>query len=297
MKTRNYLVQKNTGMAWMLLGPLMIYFLVFSGFPTAFALVLGFVKWVGITAPPVFSGLANFKQLFSEKMYLTALWNSFFIGGLLMCVNMIVGFLGAYFMNMDIKGRVLFRSLWFVPVVTAYIATAQIFMLFINPSAGVANTILKGIGLNPVIWSSSTGWMIFWIVFYGAWKNIGGCMIIWLAGLQSIDRSIYEQASIDGTSWWQMMWRITLPLLRPISVFVLISQFRDAIQIFDSVFFISKGGPYGTTDVMVYRVLLDFYQDQNFGMAGAGALVITLVIAVFSLFIMRWYTGKGRTYA
>ncbi len=294
---RNYLVHRSNATAWMLLGPLMIYFLVFSGFPTIFALALGFLKWVGIGGTPAFAGFNNFRQLFGEKIYLRALFNSLYIGTLLMCVNIIVGFFGAFFMNMNIKGRTLFRSLWFLPVVTAYIATAQIFMLFINPSGGVANTILKEIGLSPVVWSTSTSWMVFWIVFYGAWKNIGGCMIIWLAGLQSIDRSIYEQASIDGSTWWQILWRITLPLMLPISVFVLISQFRDAIQIFDSVFFISKGGPYGTTDVMVYRVMLDFYQDQNFGMAGAGALVLTVIIAVFSIFIMRWYMRKGGTYA
>lgn len=296
MKTTNYLVQKSSALAWMLLCPLMIYFLIFSGFPTVFALVLGFLKWVGIGVTPTFAGIQNFKHLFTEKIYLTALWNSFFIGGLQMTVNVIIGFLGAFILNMNIKGRVLFRSFWFLPVVTAYIATAQIFMLFINPSAGVANVILKSIGLGPVAWANSTVWMLFWILVYGSWKNIGGCMIVWLAGLQSIDRAIYEQASIDGTTWWDMLWRITLPMLRPISVFVLITQFRDAIQIFDSVFFISKGGPYGTTQVMVYRVLLDFYQDQNFGMAGAGALVITAVIAFFSLLTMRWYTGKGGSY-
>lgn len=293
MRTTNYLIHKSNRMAWMLMGPLVVYFLIFSGFPVAFALVLGFLKWVGITATPVFAGIANFKRVLTDKIYLTALWNSFFIGGLLMCVNIVLGFFGAFFLNMKIKGRVLFRSFWVAPLVTAYIATSQIFMLFINPSAGVANRVLQLIGLKPITWGYSTFWMIFWIVLYGAWKNVGGCMIIWLAGLQSIDRSMYEQAEIDGANWWNMIWHITLPLLRPISVFVLITQFRDALQIFEPVLFISKGGPFGTTQVMVSRVYLDFYGDYNFGMAGAGAMVITLVIVIFSLLTMRWYLAKG----
>ena len=97
MRTTNYLIQKSNRMAWMLMGPLVVYFLIFSGFPVAFALLLGFLKWVGITVTPTFAGIANFKRVLTDKMYLTALWNSFFIGGLLMCVNIVLGFFGAFF--------------------------------------------------------------------------------------------------------------------------------------------------------------------------------------------------------
>jgi len=289
----NYLIKKSSKLAWLILSPFVLYFLIFLGFPSAFAIILAFVKWIGINTPIKFNSLNNFIQFFTDPTYLRVLGNSFLIGGILMTINVVVGLVGAVFLNRNIKGRTAIRSIWYIPAVTSYIATSQIFLMFIDPGAGVANNILKQIGLQPVIWSYSVFWMITWIVVYGSWKGIGTSMILWLAGLQAIDRSMYEQAEIDGANKRQTFFSIILPLLRPISVFVLITQFREALQIFEPVLFISRGAPFGKTDVLVSRVFLDFYGDFNFGMAGTGAFVTTIIVLAFSVFIFRWYRGKG----
>lgn len=289
----NYLVKKNNKLAWLLLGPFAVYFIIFLGFPTGFALILGFLDWVGVDSKPRFAGINNFIRFFTDETYLKVLANSFLIGSLLMIINVTCGLLGALLLNSKIKGRTLFRSIWYLPAVTSYIATSQIFLMFLDPGVGIANNILKNLGITPITWGYSVFWMIAWILFYGAWKGIGVSMILWLAGLQGIDRTLYEQAAIDGANKWQLFRYITLPLLRPISVFVLITQFREAIQIFEPVLFISKGGPFGKTQVLVSRVFLDFYSDFNFGMAGAGALVTTTIVVAFSYFVFRWYGSKG----
>lgn len=117
-------------------------------------------------------------------------------------------------------------------------------------------------------------------------------MILWLAGLQSIDPSLYEAADIDGTNGWQKFIYITLPSLRGIVTYVLITGFIGTLQIFEPVLFISQAGPFGTTDVIVHRIFRDFYGDFNFGMAGAGAMVITFIIVVFSVLTLGWYQKK-----
>lgn len=281
--------KKESRLAWMLLGPILLYFLLFQAFPIVFGLGIGFTNWIGVTSRPTFAGLSNFTRFFSDPFYLRTLWNALYMGLLVMFVNVTVGFAGAVLLNAPMKGRTLIRSIWYLPAVTAPVATTQIFLMFIDPSSGIANRVLELIGMEPIAWSYSTFWMVTWIVIYSSWRGIGTSMILWLAGLQSIDPAIYEAADIDGARGWQKLVYITLPSLRNITTFVLITGFIGALQIFEPVLFISQAGPFGSTDVIVHRVFRDFYGDFNFGMAGAGATVITLIILVFSLVTLRWY--------
>ncbi len=286
------LSKKENRLAWMLIGPILLYFALFQGFPIVFGLGIGFTNWVGVTSRPTFAGLRNFVRFFQDPIYLGTLWNAFYIGALVMFFNVTIGFAGAYLLNTPMKGKTLIRSIWYLPAVTAPVATTQIFLMFIDPSSGIANRALQLVGLEPIAWGYSTFWMVTWIVAYSSWRGIGGAMILWLAGLQSIDPAFYEAADIDGASGWQKLIYVTLPSLRNITTFVLITGFTGALQIFEPVLFISQAGPFGTTDVIVHRVFRDFYGDFNFGMAGAGALVITLIIFVFSLTTLRWYQVK-----
>jgi multiple sugar transport system permease protein len=167
--------------------------------------------------------------------------------------------------------------------------------MFIDPSSGTANRILGLLGIEPIAWVYSTFWMVFWIIVYSAWRGIGGCMILWLAGLQTIDPSLLEAASVVGATGRQKFWHITLPGLRGIFVYILITGFIGALQIFEPVLFISRGAPFGGTEVIVYRIYRDFYGDFNFGMAGAGSLVIATIILIFSLLTARWYSLKEGT--
>jgi multiple sugar transport system permease protein len=279
-------------MAWLLLSPILLYFLVFQAFPILFGVFIGFVNWIGVSSRPKFAGLSNFVRFFTDTFYLKTLLNSFYIGIIVMFFNVTIGFAGAYMLTNPLRGRTVMRSIWYAPAVTSAVATTQIFLMFIDPSSGIANRVVQGLGGQPVAWFYSTGWMVFWIALYSCWKGIGGAMILWLAGLQSIDPVFYEVADMNGANGWQRLIYVTLPSLRNITTFVLITGFIGVLQIFDPVLFISQGGPFGTTDVIVHRVFRDFYGDFNFGMAGAGSLVITVIIFCFSLLTLRWYSAK-----
>ncbi|MBA7698829.1 Lactose transport system permease protein LacF [subsurface metagenome] len=273
--------------AWLLLGPILVYFLILQGFPIIFGFLLGFFRWVGVTTTPEFCGLANYLTFFTEPMYLLALWRAFYIGSLVMLVNVGVGFGGALLLNLPIRGRGVFRTIWYIPVVTSTVATSQMFLIFIDPSVGVANRVLEQLGLTPVVWFYSTFWMVVWIVLYSSWRGIGFTAILWLAGLQAIDPGLYEAAQIDGAGGWQKFWYITIPGLKTIAIFVLVTGFIGALQIFDPVLFISQGMPWGTTEVIIYRIFRDFYGDFNFGMAGAGSVIVALIIVAFTVATFR----------
>lgn len=283
---------KENLVAWLLLLPIFLYYIVFQAFPIVFGASIGFFHWVGVSSKPVFAGLRNFVSFFQDPLYLGTLWNAFYIGLIVMAINIILGMAGALLLNGSIRGKIVIRSIWYAPAITSAVATSQIFLMFIDPSSGIANRVLTSMGLEPIAWGYSTFWMVFWIVVFSCWKGIGGTMILWLAGLQSIDPSLYEAADIDGTNGWQKFIYITLPSLRGIVTYVLITGFIGTLQIFEPVLFISQAGPFGTTDVIVHRIFRDFYGDFNFGMAGAGAMVITFIIVVFSVLTLGWYQKK-----
>jgi multiple sugar transport system permease protein len=293
LSNSNYLTSENYSRAWLILAPFAAYFLVFAGLPTGYALVLGFVDWVGVNGSPKFNGLANYVVFFSDPSYLKALWNTVFIGCLVMAVNVSVGLVGAFLINTDFRCAKAFRVIWYLPAITSTIAVSQVFSLFLNPSGGIVNNILESVGKEPIAWSYSYSWEVFWIVVYTCWRGIGMAMILWLAGLQSIGGEIYEQAEIDGASKLRIFFSITIPMLKPISLYVLITQFVSAIQIFEPVMFISKAAPFGETHVLTTRVFQDFYGDLNFGMAGSSAMVMTVLVGLFTLGAMRWYKASA----
>jgi ABC-type sugar transport system permease subunit len=284
----------ETRTAWLILTPILLYFVIFSGFPIGFGFFIGFTDWIGVKSTPKFAGLRNFVRFFTDPFYLRTLWNAFYIGFIVMFFNVTIGFMGALLLNGPIRGKTVIRSIWYAPTVTAAVATTQIFLMFIDPSSGIANRVVEMFGGEPVAWFYSTGWMVFWIALYSCWRGIGGAMILWLAGLQSIDPVYYEVTDINGANGWQRLIYVTLPSLRNITTFVLITGFIGVLQIFEPVLFISQGGPFGSTDVIVHRVFRDFYGDFNFGMAGAGALVITMIIVAFSMLTLKWYSVKER---
>ena len=125
--------------------------------------------------------------------------------------------------------------------------------------------------------------MVFWIVLYFVWQRVGPAAIIWLGGLQGIDPSLYEAAKVDGANFWQQVRYITIPGLKFIAMYILLTGIIGAMQMFDVVMFISKGNPFGQTDVLMYRIYRDGFINFNLGMAGAESLMLGIVTVVFAL--------------
>lgn len=291
-----YKKNDRTIQAWLLISPILLYFGVFQALPTLAGFLMGFFDWVGIQDMPKFIGIKNYIYFFTNEMYWGSLWRAFYIGSLVMVVNLSFGFGAAFLLNVKLKGRAIYRTIWFVPAVTSTVATSQMFLLFIDPSAGVINRTLTQLGFDPIAWGYSTFWMVFWIVVYSSWRGIGHSMILWLAGLQSINPTLYEAAEIDGANSWRKFWHITLPGLKPVTIYAFVTSFIGAIQIFDAVVFISQGGPWGTTSVLAYRIFRDFYNDFNFGMAGTSAVVMTIVVGLFTMVTFKVFGERSVSY-
>ncbi|WP_054023863.1 carbohydrate ABC transporter permease [Bacillus sp. FJAT-28004] len=288
-KRKRFLVRhRDSLMAAAILGPMIFWWLVVSGFPTLFGFALGFFEWIGIQGQPKFIWFDNYVRFFQDPLYYNALLRSVWMGALVSGVTLLAGFGASLLMNMPLFGKGIYRSIWYIPAVTSTVATTQIFNIFLDPNNGVINNFLRSIGKEPVIWQFSVPWSVFWIVVYSVWKGVGGAALIWLAGLQSVDVTLYEAAEIDGASRFQKLLYVTIPGLKPIATFIVITSLIGAIQIYEQVMFITGGGPYGQTEVLVFRIYRDAFWDFNLGMAGASSLVMAVIVFTATVFYYRW---------
>jgi multiple sugar transport system permease protein len=281
--------------AIVLVGPLITWWLIISGFPLLTGFILGFFDWVGLNSSPKFVFLNNYIRFFQDSYYYMDLIRSFYIGSLCMAVTIILGLFVAIFLNKNIHGKGFYRTIWYIPAVASGVACTQIFNILLEPSNGVINNTLQNVfNLQPINWQLSTFWGIFWILIYSVWKGIGAISLMWLAGLQSIDSKLYEAAQIDGANKKQLFRYITIPQLRPMTIYILITGFVGAMQIYEQVMFITNGGPYGTTEVLVYRIMRDAFWDYNYGMAGASSVVLMLVTVGFSILVFKKQTMDNK---
>jgi multiple sugar transport system permease protein len=278
--------------AAVILSPMFLFWLFVSGFPTLFGFFLGFFEWVGLTDTPNFVWFDNFVSFFKNPVYTDALWRSIWLGGLVTAVTLLAGFGAALLMNLPLFGKGVYRSIWYIPAITSTVATTQVFNIFLDTNNGVINNFLRSIGKEPIVWQYSAGWGIFWIVVYSVWKGVGGAALIWLAGLQSVDPTLYESAEIDGAGRWGKLRYVTLPGLKPIATFIVITSIIGAIQIYEQVLFITNGGPYGQTEVLVFRIYRDGFWDFNLGMAGASSLIMAVLIIAITVLYYNWSTNS-----
>ena len=288
--TRTY---REARRAYIILIPFIFYVLLWNLIPLLYGLYLGFTEYNALGIPPQFVGLKNFRHFFSDPTYLLLLRRQIFLACICLFFTTIVSFSLALLLNAPVKFRGIYRTAIYVPNIAAVSTTTAVFVALLNPLADQGlNYFLVSLGMSPITWNYSKYWMFFWIVFYFVWNRVGPGVVIWLGGLQGIDPSLYEAARVDGASFWQQVWFITMPGLRYVAMFILLTGIIGTMQMFDVVLFISRGNPFGETDILMYRIYKDAFVNFNLGMAGAGSLILGLVTVIFALGYL-WLQQKG----
>lgn len=257
--------------------PNLIGFLFFIGIPIVASLGISFTEW-DLLSSPKWIGFDNYKSLLSDQEFWAALGHTFyFIGGYLPLV--MVGALGiALILNQKIRGRTFFRAAYFVPVITSWVAVSLIWKWLFNPVYGLVNYALSWFGIAGPAWLQDPNWAMPAVILTSVWKDLGFVMVIYLAGLQGISNSYYEAAEMDGASGWQKFWHITLPLLNPTTFFVTVISLINSFQVFDQVMIMTKGGPAGSTSVIVERIYNHAFRYFEMGYASAISWVLFFII-------------------
>ncbi len=273
--------------------PSLIPLLAFTIGPMAGSLGISLLDW-NLIASAEFVGLDNYAALARDTAFHRALWHTLqYLIGYLPLV--FVGGLGlALALHRGLKGVAIFRSIYFLPVVTSWVVVALVWRWLLNPQSGVVNAGLAGLGLEGPGWWTDPLWAMPSIILASGWKDLGFVMILFLAGLQSIPTELEEAATVDGASAWKRFRHVTLPLLSPTSFFVVIISLINGFQVFDQVYVMTGGGPAGATTVVVEQVFTNAFRYGQMGYAAAMSWVLFVIILAVTLgqFRMqrRWVT-------
>ena len=234
-----------------------------------------------------FVGINNYIELLtSDKIFIKSLVNTTVFVLLGMSVGPTLGLLTALMLNQNVHFRSLFRTAYYLPVMTSLVVVATIWVMLYNRN-GLFNTILQNIGLSKIGWLSDPHYSLVSIVIASVWQGFGFETVVFLAALQSIPRELYEAAMMDGAGAWAQFRYITLPSLRPVILFVYIIGIIGSYQVFDQVFVMTAGGPVYSTSTIVHYLFTKF-QDLRLGYASAIAYILFAVLVVFSYLQMRF---------
>lgn len=284
---------KRDLIAYSFIAPNFIGFAVFTLGPVIFAFVLAFLQWDG-NNPIQFVGLQNFAKMFGNARFMASLKNTIVYCVATVPLTLAVALGLAVVLNQKIKGRNFFRTVSFFPYVASLVAVAAVWnMLFSPAKSGPVNMILYNLGVaakDLPKWSADKDWVMFTVIAFSVWKNMGYYMVIYLAGLQGINGELYEAASLDGASAWQRFRYITWPQLQPTTFFVTIILTINCFKVYDIVYMLA-GGNTGVLNesaiVLVYHIYEEAFRNWNLGYASAVAMVLFLIVLAITLVQFR----------
>lgn len=284
---------KEYRVAYVYIAPFYILFAIFGLFPMVAGLALSFFRWDGLGAMH-FLGFGNYINLFQDPLFWKALGNTLFIGIIAHIPILLGGLVLAYILNSKlVKGQNIFKTIYFMPMVTSTVAITIIFQNLFGYNYGLINYVVSIFGEEPINWLGGDGNLIrVAVIVMFAWKWIGWNMVIYLAGMQGISNDIYEAAMIDGATHTNIVFKIVIPLLKPIILFTLIQSSIGMFNLFTEPFILTNsswtGGPNnGGLTLMMYLLNKAPQGGNAYGYASAVAYVITIMIVIISLVLNR----------
>lgn len=277
--------------AFLFLLPNFLGFLFFMAGPLLASLGISMLEW-NLLGTPSWRGIDNYVRLLGDDDF----WNSlrataYYMGGSVP-LGVVSALLLALALNQKIRGITIYRTVYFIPVVSSMIAVALMWRWMYNPTSGILNHALNSLFTMFSLpwtapdWLQSRTWAMPAIIIMSVWKGLGYNMVLYLAGLQGIPQHLYEAADIDGATGWHKFWNITLPLLTPTTFFIVIISIIGSFQIFEQAYIMTQGGPARATVTTVYYIYENGFQWFRMGYASAVAWVLFALILVVTL--VQW---------
>ncbi|WP_329113123.1 carbohydrate ABC transporter permease [Streptomyces sp. NBC_01465] len=280
--------RRESATAWGFLSPSVIVILGLSIVPVIWSLLLSF-RADDLVTPGRWVGLDNYRALVQDPNFHTAVGNTLLYAALYVPLSLVGGLALALALNRRIRFIGIYRTLIFIPFVVSAAAQGVLFSFILDPEFGVANSLLHTLGISPQGFLSDPGQALYLLVIISLWSGVGFCVIVYLAALQDVPPELVESARLDGAGRWTVLRHITLPTLTPVTVFLLLWQLIAALQVFDLVYVTTKGGPLGSTTVIVYFVWEQAFQmfTAGYGASAAYVLALALLLAGAALHLHR----------
>ena len=271
--------------AWLFILPSLVGFVTFYAVPAVRGVYYSFTDWNMLKAPH-FIGFDNYTKILADKQF----WNALKVTGYYVLLNipiqtaLAIGL--AVMMDRVVKSTWL-RSIFIMPWLLPPVTVAMVWVWLLNPGLGMFGTIFKSLGLQPLAFLGSTSQAMPSIAMINIWQYTGNAALLVYAGLQTIPKEIYEAGSIDGANEWEKFWHITLPLLRPVLVFVLVTTIIGSFQVFDTIAVTTKGGPVDATRVILFYIYEYAFSRFKMGYATAVSMIVFLILITITILQMR----------
>lgn len=277
----------ETRAAWWLLSPALIAIGLFFAVPLLAALFLSLTDFdlygIADLGTVRFVGLGNYADLLADPRFWRAVRNTLVFAVLGGPLTIVAALFGAVLVDSKLaRWKGFFRTVYFAPVVTTLVAAAVVWRAFLHPTFGPVNRILGALGAPPIDWLGNPHWATLAIVSLSVWRTFGYCLVIFVAGLQSIPVSLYEAAKLEGAGTWRLTMDITLPLLRPTTFFVAVITSVGLFQIFAEPYVITRGGPLEATTSLALMMYDQGFRWWSLGRAAAIAFLLFVMILAAS---------------
>lgn len=270
--------------------PALFFYTVFLALPILGTVLISLLNWSGTSLNDIqWAGLANYGALAQDHIFWQALRHNliFILTGASAIV--VVGLFLAVLLENGLPGSNFFRGAFFIPTVMSMVVVGIVFMLILSPELGLINPMLRRVGLDSWTraWLGDPRTALGTIVAADVWKNFGFAMFLFVAGLKNIDSELYEAASIDGSNAWQSFWRITMPVLWPVTTLVIVLISINTLKLFDLVYVMTHGGPNHASEVLTTWMYFQGFMFNNMGYGSAIAVVLLTVTFVLTLVQFR----------
>jgi len=278
------IMHTKTASFYMFVSVWVVGFLLFTVGPMIFSVYISFTKWEVVTDAQ-WTGLDNYKMLFKDSLFYKSLSVTFYYTIVSVPLQVILSFAIALLMNLKLRGIYIFRTIYYLPTLVQGVAQMVLFIWIFNPNVGLVNSILRLVGIEGPGWFSSPHWSMPAVIIMSLW-TVGGNMIIYLAGLADIPRSLYEAADIDGASAARKVWHVTLPQISPILFFNAVTSMIGAFQTFTQGFMV-EGGPDNSVLFYAYYLYQNAFMWFKMGYGSALAWVLFIIILIFTAIVFR----------
>jgi multiple sugar transport system permease protein len=269
--------------------PFILGFLLWFLVPALVAIWLTFFDW-NMIQRPVYVGLENFKELWRDNLFTQSLKVTAYYTAGSVPVGLVLSFLIALLLNTKVRGMAVFRTIYYLPSIVPAVANAVLWNFVFNTEFGLANVLLRALGLRKIMWLQDPKWAMPALIIMSLW-GIGYSVVIYLAGLQGVPEVLYEAAEIDGAGRWAKLWHVTIPLVSPVIFFNLIMGIIGSFQVFTAGYLITGGGPQNATLFYVLYTYRTGIQYFDMGYAAVLAWVLFFIILGLTLLIFR-YVGR-----
>lgn len=285
VRTKSKTDWEQNATAAVFLSPAVIIIGVFTLYPIVSAGYTSLTTWNGFSPNKTFVGLDNYIRLAGDPEFHNSLLITLIYAIGVCLLSLVSGLSIALLLDSPLHGRGLYRTIYFLPVVTSSVAAAIVWKYMLD-DAGLVNTLLSTIGVKGIDWLQNRWIALGALILLTVWKNIGFNAILYLTALQALPESVYEAAQLDGASAWQRFRFITIPLLRPMTFFVTVQALINSFQAFDLVYVFTEGGPRGGTDVLGMMMYRHAFRLDGFGY-GTAIAFITLIL-ILGVTLVQW---------